>query len=68
MKRVFGYLSLFLIVRYFSKGGDQQKKMQEQQQAMEDMMNGVLSQVLSQEARARRESFICTSPDSTGCA
>jgi hypothetical protein len=41
------------------KGGDQQKKMQEQQQAMEDMKNGVLSQVLSQQARARRRSFIC---------
>jgi len=35
------------------KGGDQQKKMQEQQQAMEDMKNSILSQVLSQEARAR---------------
>jgi hypothetical protein len=43
----------FVDVSLLLKGGDQQKKMQEQQQAMEDMMNGVLSQVLSQEARAR---------------
>ena len=35
-------------------GGDQQKEMQEKQAAMEDMRNSILSQVLTQEARARR--------------
>ena len=34
-------------------GGDQQKEMQERQQAMEDMKNSILSQVLTQQARAR---------------
>ena len=34
-------------------GADQQKEMQEKQQAMEDMRNSILSQVLTQEARAR---------------
>ncbi len=34
--------------------GDQQKEMQEKQAAMEDMRNSILSQVLTQEARARR--------------
>lgn len=36
-------------------GGDQQKEMQEKQAAMEDMRNSILSQVLTQEARARRK-------------
>ena len=34
-------------------GADQQKEMQDKQQAMEDMRNSILSQVLTQEARAR---------------
>ena len=37
--------------------GDQQKEMQEKQAAMEDMRNSILSQVLTQEARARRNIF-----------
>ncbi len=35
--------------------GDQAKQAEDKRQAVEDMKNSILSQVLSQEARARRE-------------
>ncbi len=40
-------------------GGDQAKQAEEKRQQVEDMKNSILSQVLSQEARARRESLAC---------
>ena len=44
-------------------GGDQQKEMQERQQAMEDMKNSILSQVLTQQARARLNTLTLAKPE-----
>lgn len=44
-------------------GGDQQKQMEDKQRAMEDMRNSILSQVLSQEARARLNTLTLAKPE-----
>jgi len=44
-------------------GGDQQKKAQERQEQVMDMKNGILSQVLSQEARARLNTILIAKPE-----
>jgi DNA-binding TFAR19-related protein (PDSD5 family) len=48
---------LYLKIFQGPGGVDQQKEMQERQQAMEDMRNSILSQVLTQQARARCKSL-----------
>ena len=52
---IFCIIALMVVAILFQGmgGGDQQKEMQERQQAMEDMKNSILSQVLTQQARAR---------------
>jgi len=44
-------------------GGDQQKKAQERQEQVMDMKNSILSQVLSQEARARLNTILIAKPE-----
>lgn len=44
-------------------GGDQQKKAQERQEQVTDMKNSILSQVLSQEARARLNTILIAKPE-----
>merc|ERR1739838_371719 len=44
-------------------GGDQQEKAQERAKQMEDMKNGILSQVLDQKARARLNTLMVAKPD-----
>lgn len=44
-------------------GSEQQQKMAEQRQAQEDMKNSLLSQILTQEARARLNTLKLSKPD-----
>jgi len=44
-------------------GGDQQQKQQERAKQMEDMKNGILSQILDQKARARLNTLMIAKPD-----
>lgn len=44
-------------------GGDQQQKQMEKQAQMEDMKNGILSQILDQEARARLNTLMTVKPE-----
>merc|ERR1712098_718889 len=44
-------------------GGDQQKQMEERAKQMEDMKNGILSQVLDQKARARLNTLMVAKPE-----
>eukprot|EP00092_Neocalanus_flemingeri_P038680 GFUD01042114.1.p2 GENE.GFUD01042114.1~~GFUD01042114.1.p2 ORF type:complete len:130 (-),score=49.60 GFUD01042114.1:181-570(-) len=44
-------------------GGDQQQKMQEKAKQMEDMKNGILSQILDQKARARLNTMMIAKPE-----
>jgi len=46
-----------------ARGGDQQKQMEERAKQMEDMKNGILSQVLDQKARARLNTLMVAKPD-----
>merc|ERR1712013_347510 len=43
--------------------GDQQQKQQERAKQMEDMKNGILSQILDQKARARLNTLMIAKPD-----
>merc|ERR1712095_148478 len=43
--------------------GDQQKQMEERAKQMEDMKNGILSQILDQKARARLNTLMIAKPD-----
>merc|ERR1712154_644288 len=44
-------------------GGDAQQKQQERAKQMEDMKNGILSQVLDQKARARLNTLMVAKPE-----
>jgi len=44
-------------------GGDQQQKQQERAKQMDDMKNGILSQILDQKARARLNTLMIAKPD-----
>lgn len=44
-------------------GGGDQEKMEEQRQAQEDMRNSILSQILSQQARARLNTLKLSKPE-----
>merc|ERR1712048_562340 len=44
-------------------GGDQQKKAEERREQVMDMKNSILSQVLSQEARARLNTLMLAKPE-----
>merc|ERR1719150_2041326 len=44
-------------------GGDHQKQMEERAKQMEDMKNGILSQVLDQKARARLNTLMVAKPE-----
>merc|ERR1711963_635669 len=46
-----------------SGGGDQQQKAKERQEQVMDMKNSILSQVLSQEARARLNTLMLAKPE-----
>nr|CAB3264725.1 programmed cell death protein 5-like [Phallusia mammillata] len=49
--------------QYGGGNPEQQKKQQEAQQKQQDMMNGMLSQILDQNARARLNSIALVKPD-----